>query len=83
MPERIAAIKGHVCTFLETGSGDRRGYTGRAMRDAHRGMNINEAEFVATLDDILLVLRKHGVDEATQKDVLAIADSLKNEIVHV
>jgi hemoglobin len=53
------------------------------MRDAHRGMNINEAEFVATLDDILLVLRKHGVDEATQKDVLAIAYSLKNEIVHV
>jgi hemoglobin len=82
-PERIAAIKGHVCTFLEAGRGGPRDYTGRAMRDAHRGMNINEAEFVATLDDIVLVLRKHGVDEATQKDVLAIAYSLKNEIVHV
>lgn len=51
-----------MCTFLEAGSGGPRAYTGRAMRDAHRGMNINEAEFVATLDDILLVLRKHGID---------------------
>lgn len=82
-PERIEAIKGHVCTFLEAGSGGPRAYTGRTMRDTHRGMNISEAEFVATIDDILLALRKHGVDDATQKDVLAIAYSLKGEIVHV
>ena len=82
-PEHLEAIKGHVCTFLEAGSGGPRAYTGRAMLDAHRGMNISEAEFVATLDDILLVLQKHRVDEATQKDILAIAYSLKGEIVHV
>lgn len=82
-PERIAAIKGHVCTFLEAGSGGPRAYTGRSMREAHHGMNINEAEFVAALDDILAVLQKHGVDLSTQKDILAIAYSLKNEIVHV
>jgi hemoglobin len=82
-PGRIDAIKGHVCTFLEAGCGGDRAYTGRPMRDAHRGMNISEAEFVAALDDILLVLGKHGIDEATQKDMLAIAYSLKNEIVRV
>jgi hemoglobin len=82
-PERIAALKGHVCTFFEAGGGGPRAYTGRSMRDAHRGMNINETEFVAVLDDILTVLNKHGVDPATQKDVLAIAYSLKSEIVHV
>jgi hemoglobin len=82
-PERIEAIKGHVCTFLEAGTGGSRAYTGRSMRDTHRGMNISEAEFVATVDDILLVLRKHHVDEATQNDILAIAYSLKGEIVHV
>lgn len=81
--ERLQAIKGHVCTFLEAGSGGPRAYTGRAMRDTHRGMNINEAEFIATVDDILLALRKNGVDETTQKDVLAIAYSLKGEIVHL
>jgi hemoglobin len=45
-------------------------------------MNISPAEFVAAVDDILLVLRKNGIDEQTQKDVLAIAYSLKGEIVH-
>jgi hypothetical protein len=29
------------------------------------------------------VLRRHNIDEETQKDVLAIAYSLKGEIVHV
>ena len=82
-PERIAAIKGHVCTFLEAGGGGPRAYTGRTMRETHRGMNVSAAEFVAALDDILLVLRKHGVDDATQKDLLAIAYSLKGEIVNV
>jgi hemoglobin len=82
-PERIAAIKGHVCTFLEAGTGGPRAYTGRSMREAHRGMNINETEFIAVVDDILAVLQKHGIDQSTQKDILAIAYSLKDEIVHV
>lgn len=82
-PERIETIKGHLCGFLESGSGGGRAYTGRSMLDAHRGMNISDAEFVAAVDDILLVLRTQGVDEMTQKDILAIVYSLKGEIVRV
>ena len=82
-PEKLAITKGHLCTFLEAGSGGQKEYLGRTMRDTHRGMNISAAEYVATLDDILSVLRRHSIDEQTQKDVLAIAYSLKDEIVHV
>ena len=82
-PEKLAITKGHLCTFLEAGSGGQKEYLGRTMRDTHRGMNISAAEYVATLDDILSVLRRHNIDEETQKDVLAIAYSLKGEIVHV
>jgi len=82
-PGRMEQIKGHLCTFLEAGSGGQRSYTGRTMRDAHRGMNINDTEFIAALDDILGVLRRHGIDEQTQKDVLAIAYSLKGDILYV
>lgn len=81
--EKLAVTKRHLCAFLEAGSGGPAQYTGRNMGDAHRGMNINEAEYVAALDDILAVLRKHGIDEQTRKDVLAIAYSLKDEIMHV
>jgi hemoglobin len=82
-PARMDQIKGHLCAFLEAGSGGQRGYSGRTMRDTHRGMNINEAEYVAAIDDILAVLRRQGIDDQTQKDVLAIAYSLKGEILHV
>ncbi len=82
-PDRLAQAKDHLCAFLEAGSGGARPYTGRTMSDVHRGMNISEAEYMAALDDILAVLRRHDIDELTQKDVLAIAYSLKDEILHV
>ena len=82
-PDRMDAIRKHLCAFLEAGSGGTAQYTGRSMRDAHRGMNISEAEYMAATDDILAVLRDHAIDVQTQKDVLAIAYSLKGEILHV
>ncbi len=82
-PERLAAVKSRLCSFLEAGSGGPAEYDGRTMAEAHRGMNIDEAEYVAAVDDILAVLDKHAVDEQTRKDVLAIAYSLKSEIVRV
>lgn len=81
-PDRIEVVKQHTCAFLEAGSGGQAQYTGRSMPDAHRGMNINAAEYMAATDDILAALRKHRIDEQTQKDVLAIAYSLKDEILH-
>jgi hemoglobin len=82
-PEKLSTTKKHLCAFLEAGSGGAAKYTGRSMQAAHRGMNISEAEYMAALDDILVGLRKCGVDEQTQKDVLAIAYSLKGDILHV
>jgi len=82
-PDKIDAIKKHVCAFLEAGSGGKAQYTGRTMHDAHRGMNISEAEFMAALDDILAALKQRGVDEQSRNDVLAIGYSLKGEIIRV
>lgn len=82
-PDKIDVTKKHLCAFLEAGSGGKAAYAGRTMRDTHRGMNISEAEYIATLDDILAAMRKHEIDEQTQKDVLAIAYSLKGDILHV
>jgi hemoglobin len=80
-PERLSQVKAHLCAFLAAGSGGTEQYTGRSMPDTHRGMNISAAEYMAAVDDILLVLRKHSVDEQTQKDILAIAYSLKSDIM--
>lgn len=82
-PDKLALTKKHLCAFLEAGSGGTAKYTGRSMQDAHRGMNINEAEYMAATDDILTALRKHAIDEQTQKDVLAIAYALKGDILRL
>lgn len=82
-PDKLAVTKRHLCTFLEMGSGGSAQYGGRSMKEAHRGMNVSEAEYMAAIDDILAALTKRGIDDGTQKDVLAIAYSLKGDILHV
>ena len=82
-PEKLAVTKKHLCAFLEAGSGGKAQYGGRDMKATHRGMNINEAEYMATIDDILAAMRARRIDEQTQKDVLAIAYSLKADIMHM
>ncbi len=80
-PERLGAIKGHLCAFLCAGSGGPQTYAGRTMPETHRGMNISAAEFVAAVDDILAVLGRHGLGDDVKKDVLAISWSLKDDIM--
>jgi hemoglobin len=82
-PEKMAITKAHLCAFLEAGSGGTAAYKGRDMKTTHRGMNINAAEYMAAVDDILTALRKRGIDDQTQKDVLSIAYGLKDQILHV
>jgi len=66
-------VKQHTCELLETGSGGKARHSGRSMSDAHRGMNVSVAEYMAAVDDIMTALRKRAIDEQTQKDVLMIA----------
>ncbi len=82
-PDVLAKIKRHTCNFLGAGSGGPEQYSGRSMLDAHRGMNISEQEYMAAVDDILASLDKHKVDDQSRKEVLAIAYSLKGQIVRV
>lgn len=82
-PDRLSQLKGHLRDFLVAGSGGPGRYAGRSMPDAHRGMNISVAEYMAAVDDIMAVLERNGVGESARKDVLAITYQLKGEIVHV
>lgn len=82
-PEHFEELKGHLRDFLSAGSGGPAEYRGRNMLEAHRGMNIGEAEYMAVLDDIQSVLERHGVDPQTRQEMLGITYSLKDEIMHV
>ncbi|HEX5026382.1 MAG TPA: group 1 truncated hemoglobin [Agriterribacter sp.] len=80
-PDRLARIKKHTVDFFCAGSGGPLAYTGRDMPATHRGMNISPAEYMYVVDDILLVMDKHKLDEASKKEVLAILWSLKGMII--
>ena len=80
-PEHWALIRQHTIEFFSAGSGGQATYSGKEMPAAHKGMNIRPEEFMEVVDDILIVLDKHQIDEGSKKDVLAILWSLKGMIV--
>lgn len=81
--DKVRVIKRHFCEFLGVGSGGPEVYSGRDMVTVHRGMNISDAEYMAALDDIMLVLDRHQVDEEVKKEMLYMAYSVKSQIVNV
>jgi hemoglobin len=80
-PERMAVIKKHTVDFFSAGSGGAVEYKGRSMEETHTGMNISREEYTHVIDDIMLVLGKHGMTDETKKDVLFILWSLRDMII--
>lgn len=81
-PGRLEQAKQHLRDFLGAGSGGPETYSGRDMVETHTGMNVSAAEYMAAMDDIMNTLDAHDIDEQSRKDVLFIAWSLKDEIMH-
>lgn len=79
----LAAVKNAAATFFIQAAGGPSVYEGKDMFTAHRGMNIDEAEFVAVLDDAMAALDKNGIGQREKEEVLLFLYEMKGEIVHV
>ena len=75
--------KQHAFEFFCMGSGGPEPYTGRDLREVHTGMNISEQEFLASVDDLMLVLQKNDVGPREQQEVLSIFFSLKGQVLRI
>ncbi|MDZ7803421.1 group 1 truncated hemoglobin [Thiohalophilus sp.] len=80
--EVIDHARNKVKEFLAAGSGGPVEYTGRSMLETHTGMNVNEAEYVAVVDDIMQAMNEMEYPRPVCDEVLGIAYSLKEEIIH-
>ena len=80
-PEHLKQFKQHVKDFFGSGTGGPEEYKGRDMPTAHQGLNISEAEFLYTIDDILLVLDSHKIDRNSRNEVLAVLFSMKWDVI--
>lgn len=77
-----AEVKRLVTEMCCAGFGGPETYTGKDMIAAHKGMNINDSEFVAVCDDVLNALDKNNVGQREKDEILCILYSLKNEVVY-
>jgi len=68
--EQVCQATGGPCT-----------YTGKSMKDAHKGMKITEAEFNALVEDLAMSLDKHNVAVADKSELLTALGGMKGDIV--
>ena len=57
-------------------------YTGRKMRDAHSGMNLNEAHFGAVAGHLISTLQELDVPQDQIDEVVGIALSTKADVLN-
>ena len=79
-PVKVKRLVTELCC---AGFGGPEEYTGMDMISSHKGMNINEAEFIAVCDDVLKALDKNKAGQREKDEVLCILYSMKAEIVHL
>ena len=56
-------------------------YTGASMRDAHKGMNITDADFGAIVEDLVKSLDKFKVPAKEKNELLSALGGMKGDIV--
>lgn len=77
----VARLKKHMAQFIAVATGGPAQYNGRQMSEVHRGMKITNAEFDAAIGDLKATLDKLGVATSQQRELLAIFESTRAQIV--
>jgi hemoglobin len=80
-PKRMATFKMHLVDQLCEATGGPCKYTGKNMRDAHRGMGISNADFDALVEDLVKSLTKFKVSAADQKILLGVLGPMRADMV--
>jgi hemoglobin len=76
-------IRQHIVDFLCNKSGGPCAYTGRSMKDAHKGLKITEKDWTTAAGLLVETLNKFNVPKKETDELLAVVASLKNDIVEV
>lgn len=80
-PEAVAHLKKMLVEFIASATGGPQKYTGKAMKESHEGMRITNAEFDALAADLGASLTKFKVAPAEQRELLAIVETTRRDIV--
>ncbi len=79
--DQIKALKAHLTQFLALSTGGPTKYDGKEMKSAHAGLHITNDEFDASVGDLKATLDKMKVANTEQKELLAVIETTRAEIV--
>jgi hemoglobin len=77
----IPRLKSRLVDQVCEASGGPCKYTGASMRDAHKGMNIADAEFGALVEDLVKSLDKFKVPAKEKNELLGALGGMKGDVV--
>jgi hemoglobin len=80
-PAAVERLKTHLADQICEAAGGPCSYLGRDMKTAHRGLNISEVEWTATVEALVKALDKHRVGAREKGEVLALLAPMKADIV--
>jgi len=79
--DNVANLKKHIVQFLSVATGGPSKYEGQEMKEAHQGLKITNAEFDAAVGDLKASLDKLRIGTDEQKELLAIIESVRPQVV--
>ena len=77
----MTRVKAKLVEQIGMATGGPEKYTGRPMKEVHKGMGITDANFTALVEDLVKTLNKFKVPAKEQMELLTILGSLKGDIV--
>ncbi len=80
-PPEVARLKSNLADQICQATGGPCSYLGKDMKTAHKGMNITEAEWNATVEALVKALDKHRVGAKEREELLALLGPMKADIV--
>jgi hemoglobin len=80
-PENVTRLKQHLVQFISLATGGPAHYEGKNMKAAHANLHIGNPEFEAAVGDIKASLDNLQIPNKEQKELLAIIESTRPEIV--
>jgi hemoglobin len=79
----IPHLKQMLVEQISAATGGAEKYTGKDMKTTHTGMNITEAEFNATVEDLVKALDGTGVAQKEKDELLGALAAMKGDIVGI
>ncbi len=79
--QTVATLEQHMVQFIALATGGPARYTGKDIKSVHADMHISNPEFDAVMGDLKASLDRLAIPNREQKELLAIVESTRPQIV--